>query len=123
EGVVVDETTLGAKFPFHKREFNHPNFLHAFSMAANDKLDIYIRMETNMSLQFPLYIHQQSSFYETKTKENLVQGITYGVLAVMALYNLFIYLSLRHISYLYYVFVIFATFLSNLAFTGVGFQY
>lgn len=118
-----EKVFMGSKYPFHERSFFHPNFLRIFNMEPNETLTFYIRFESRTSLQMPLYIYEHSGFIQAKQFDLLIYGITYGILGVMALYNLFIYFTLRHTSYLYYVFVILATFFSNLSFTGVAYQY
>ena len=55
---------------------------------------------------FPLNLWSAKAFEEHARKELVVLGIYYGVVIVMALYNLFLFLSLRDPAYLYYVLMI-----------------
>lgn len=120
---LKEKLLLGSKYPFYEREFIHPHFLHIFDIETNETLTFYIRFESQASLQMPLYIYEQSGFIQMRQDEFLFLGMTYGILGVMAIYNLFIFFSLRHMSYFFYVLVIGATFFSNLSFTGVAYQY
>lgn len=118
-----EQLDLGAKYSFYERDFVHPNFLKIFNIEKGETLSFFIRFESQTSMQMPLYIYEQSGFVQARQIGFLVLGITYGVLGVMALYNLFIFFILRHMGYLYYVLVILATLFSNLSFTGVAYQY
>ncbi|MBO1005293.1 ATP-binding protein [Pseudogracilibacillus auburnensis] len=120
---LSEKILMGSKYPFNERKLFHPNFLRIFELEQNETITFYIRFESRTSLQMPLYIYEQSGFIQTRQFDILILGITYGILGVMALYNLFIFFILRHMSYLYYVLVILATFFSNLSFTGVAYQY
>ena len=62
--------------------------------------------------------------HQANTNRSLFDlGIFYGALIAMTLYNLFLYFSLHHRSYLYYVLVISGSIFSNAAMNGLGFQY
>lgn len=123
ENGLKEKTLFGSKYPYAEREFPHPNFIHVFNIEKDETLTFYIRFESRTSMQMPLYLYDKNEFIKGRQQEFLLSGITYGILTVMALYNLFIFFALRHISYLFYVLVIFATFFSNLSFTGVAYQY
>lgn len=52
---------------------------------------------------YKIVLTETHSFYKTKINERYFQGIFIGIIIIMILYNLFIYLSVRHKSYLYYI--------------------
>lgn len=120
---IIEEVHLGAKYPFHKREIRDPHFLHSFEMTNGQTLQFYIRFRTDGSLQMPMTIYEKNGYIIKKQNEILTLGIIYGILGVMAIYNLFLYFSLRHKSYIFYVFVNLSTFFSNLTFSGLAYQY
>lgn len=120
---IIEEVHLGAKYPFHERELRDPHFLHSFIIENDQTLQFYIRFQTDGSLQMPMAIYEKGSYIVKKQNEILLSGVIYGILGVMAIYNLFLFFSLRHKSYIFYVFVILSTILSNLSFSGLAHQY
>ncbi|WP_099157553.1 ATP-binding protein [Virgibacillus ndiopensis] len=121
--MLVNEQHLGAKYPFDDRMIYQPDFLFPFSIDSGKVLTFYLRFETEGSMQMPIYIWNQSGLIMEKQQNFLLQGIFYGVTGIMVFYNLFLYLSLRHRSYLYYVFYIISIILVNLSLNGFAFQY
>ncbi|MCP5210399.1 MAG: 7TM-DISM domain-containing protein [Hahellaceae bacterium] len=62
----------------------------------------------------------ETSLIETAVSFSYFQGVYFGILFVMALYNLFIYLSVRDRTYLYYVLFILCMGIFQLTVQGYG---
>src|SRR5690606_1087319 len=73
--------------------------------------------------QAPLTLWSPQAFLEAQPERIYVLGIIYGVLLVMLVYNLFIYLSVRDTSYLYYILYIGSFGLYQISVNGAGIQY
>lgn len=52
---------------------------------------------------YKITIYETHSFYKTKINERYFQGIFIGIILIMIFYNLFVYLSVKHKSYLFYI--------------------
>jgi hypothetical protein len=74
----------------------------------------YLRLHSQGSVQAPLTLVGQHRYLEEQPTRLYVLGMIYGVLLVMLVYNLFIYLSVRDTSYLYYILI------ASFGRTGVG---
>ena len=86
-------------------------------------IDIYVRIETSSSSQAPLKIHTLEE-YSLKEKEDfLATGIYIGILSIMVVYNLIIYLSTKHSSYLLYSGFVSLFLLIQIALSGYGYYY
>lgn len=120
---LVKEIQMGAKYPFYNREFIHPYFNYIFNIEIEETYTIYLRFETEGSMQMPISVWGQSEFVQKRQSDFLLLGIFYGITGVMAIYNLFIFFALRQKSYLYYVLVILMMSLVNLSLSGIAFQY
>ncbi len=81
---------------------------------------IFIRIKTEGSLIFDIKLNSSVSFYETKVLEYALISTALGILFVMAVYNFFIWLQLRTITYLIYVVFILCMFSQPLAYTGIA---
>lgn len=63
------------------------------------------------------------AYIEAQPTRLYVLGMIYGVLLVMLVYNLFIYLSVRDVSYLYYILYIASFGLYQVSVNGAGVAY
>ena len=71
----------------------------------------------------PLSIWDREEYFIDQQSNFLFQGGYFGIMLVMAVYNLFILLSTRYGAYLYYVFSVLGISLFVGAIRGLGFQF
>ncbi|MCD6586594.1 MAG: GGDEF domain-containing protein [Desulfobacteraceae bacterium] len=116
-------TKMGDKQPFHLRPILHRNFMIPVTLAPNAPLKIFIRVKTSSSMQIPLNLWKERAWMAKRLNESLNLGLFFGIMLIMGLYNLFVFISVREIYYLFYVcFVLCMTiFLASLK--GLSFQY
>lgn len=114
---------LGDKQPFYDRPIHHRNFVVPLSLPAGETMSVYLRVDTTSSMQVPLTLWEQDAFYAADQGRSMLEGIYYGVVLVMILYNLFVFLAVGERSFLYYVGYITAMPLFLASLHGVGFQY
>ena len=119
---LVQQWQLGDTRPFTERPIYNRNFIVPLNISANSASDIYLRIQTTSSVQLPLVLYESNYFYRSEFMEAVTQFLFYGGLFVMAIYNLFIFISVRSISYLFYVCYVCAVTLLYLAVQGYGFQ-
>ncbi len=113
----------GDSLPFSQREVatNSLNFL--LELPPNSTKTLLLRYRSNGSVSINLTLHGAIPFAEQLGRSQALQGIFYGALIALALYNLFIFLIVRDRSYLLYItyLVVFALFISG--FNGHSTQY
>jgi two-component system, sensor histidine kinase LadS len=114
--------TLGDDFPFAKREIVHKDFIFKLPVPAGENI-YYLRIETQGSMQIPVTIWSPLAFIEKEHQEQYGFGIYYGIMLVMIVYNLFIYFSIRDLSYIYYVFFILSFTLMQMSLNGIAYEY
>ncbi len=125
--VMPDGKTLhaqmGDKQAFHLRPILHRNFMLPIALAPNAPVKIFIRVKTTSSMQLPLTLWKERAWMAKSLNESLNLGLFFGIMLIMGLYNLFVFISVREIYYLFYVcFVLCMTiFLASLK--GLSFQY
>lgn len=123
DGAVTSVET-GDLVPYRERPRNNRNFVFPVEYAeTNGVVTHYMRFETEGAMQFPLELNDQQLYSEQTQWDYLILGLLAGLAAVMALYNFFIYLSLRHPSYLFYVLFIIVNLFTFLSFTGLAYQF
>ncbi|HVK99036.1 MAG TPA: 7TM diverse intracellular signaling domain-containing protein, partial [Dongiaceae bacterium] len=118
-----DILQLGDKFPFASRPIDHHNFAVPLKLDAGMSAWIYLRVQTGTSVQIPLTLWDREHFFEQQQRYLMGQGLYFGILLVMAVYNLFIFISVRNSAYVYYAISVagMACFMASLH--GFGFQY
>ncbi len=113
----------GMSMPFDTRHFIHRNFVFPVSVPPATEYTVLLRLKTSGGLYVPLYLWTRSEFLQTYANVQHGLGIYYGVMLVMILYNLFVFVTVKDKSYLYYVLYIGAFLGIQLTLTGHGFQY
>ncbi|MBF0541324.1 MAG: response regulator [Nitrospirae bacterium] len=98
-----DKKITGYLQPLEKREKPHRFFIFNMPRLSTHSKTFYICFNSQDAIAIPMSIMTQERFYNKDYLRQYSIGIYYGILLVMILYNLFIYASLRDLSYLYYV--------------------
>ena len=113
----------GDFYPYNEQQIRHPNCVFPLEIHTNQISKIYFRIETTSSMQFSTRLWQPSEFYENDRWEFLIWGIFIGLMAIMALYNLFIYFATGDKSYFYFVFTALGYVGVEGIFSGTAFAY
>jgi len=113
----------GDALPFATREVRQNNYLFNLDFTPDQKQTVYLRLQSQGSIQAPVTLWSSTAYLEEQPVRLYVLGLIYGVLLGMLVYNLFIYLSVRDTSYLYYIFYIASFGLYQLSVNGAAVQY
>ncbi|MDR9862027.1 hybrid sensor histidine kinase/response regulator [Pseudomonas baetica] len=113
----------GDALPFASREIRQNNYLFDLAFEPDQQRTIYLRLASEGSIQAPVTLWSSTAYLEDQPVRLYVLGIIYGVLLGMVVYNLFIYLSVRDTSYLYYIFYIASFGLYQLSVNGAAVEY
>ncbi|MBU1330730.1 MAG: response regulator [Gammaproteobacteria bacterium] len=121
-GFVLAQRT-GDALPFTSRQIRQNNYLFELDLPPGQAQRVYLRLQSQGSIQAPLTLWAPNAYLEDQPARIYVLGIIYGVLLVMLIYNLFIYLSVRDTSYLYYILYIASFGLYQVSVNGAGIEY
>ncbi|WP_434605898.1 7TM diverse intracellular signaling domain-containing protein [Pseudomonas sp. R1-7] len=113
----------GDALPFASREVRQNNYLFSLDFQPEQRQTVYLRLQSQGSIQAPLTLWSSTAYLEQQPVRLYVLGTIYGVLLGMLVYNLFIYLSVRDTSYLYYIFYIASFGLYQLSVNGAAVEY
>ena len=120
---VIVEGHAGDRRRFHDRPVNHRNFVFPLSVSKPGSYQIYFRVQSEGTIQLPLTIWSDKAFKDVEQVRLVVLGIFFGALAIMFLYNIFIAISVREVSYYFYIGYILSFIFLHASVYGVGFQY
>ena len=105
---VINETTGATQTkevsrlePFHARVISH-RFAHfPITLEPYQKYQVFLEISNESSTVLPLKLYTPIAYANATHDEQLFYGLYYGVIIVMALYNLALYFSLRDRAYIY----------------------
>lgn len=115
--------TSGFGLYFKFKEFYYKNFLFTLEITPDSSHTYYIHCNTKGINSFSNKLSKPQKFVEYSLTEYYLLGFYYGVLCLMAIYNLIIYIRVKERVYLFYVsYVVFCA-LNSFTEDGLGFQY
>ena len=124
---VNDSTMLtlyqgGFSTPFNSRPIKGRSWLFNLELS-NEPSTIYIKGQTGYPFQVPMNISAKEKYLEEFQQYKIFWGIYMGIMIFAFLYNLFIYFSLREMTYFYYILYIAGSTTFYLGLYGYTFQY
>ncbi len=122
-GELVSSWQLGDLYPYHERPVDNRFFVVPLHWEPGQTLDVYYRIKTSSAVQAPLTLWQREAFVSSENNSNIAQGLYYGAMAVIAVYNMLIFLVLLERSYLFYVGFVMSLPLFMACVSGQGFRY
>lgn len=100
--------TSGDMLPTHIRDIPHRLPLFTFNIAAGESKSIYLRIKTTSSVQVPITMWHRNAFVWTYFKIQMLNGLFYGAMLIMILYQLVLFFSVRERITLYYILTLFS---------------
>ncbi len=115
---LIQKKTSGSLHPFSTRDRFHRNFIFKLSIDPGDSRTVFMRFKNKDRMEFPLKLWSARAFYKNVYREQYIVGMYYGILLVMMLFNFFLFVSVRDVSYLFYVLYILAMMVFQLGQNG-----
>ncbi len=116
---IASHVSMGDRTPNDPQRAAHRLPTFRMELPPGDSI-LYLRIQTEGSVIFDMTLHGEESFHDTRTKEYAFAYTLLGILLVMALYNFFIWLQLRKLTYLVYVGFILTMIWQPLAYSGLA---
>ncbi len=101
----------------------HPTPVFPLTLAPQQELTLYFRLQEKGSLRLPLTVWQPEAFVAAGHDRQFGGGLLFGVLLAMLVYNLLQYFALRDRNYAWYVGYISSLHLALASFLGYGKEY
>lgn len=119
---IVETVFTGDQRNFNDRPIQHRVFLFPIPKSEQAQ-EIILKVRSTSSIQLPLKLWPEKSFFEYDQFRFAEHGLYYGIVLVMALYNLFLFMRLRDSAYAFYVFYVLTFAVAQMALTGVSYQF
>lgn len=92
----------GDQRPFQQRWVDHRQLVLPFSLAAGEERELILRMQTAGSANLSASLMSAQAFNHHEQRMLLLQGLFFGALLVMMIYNLSLFTITRDRNYLWY---------------------
>jgi two-component system, sensor histidine kinase LadS len=113
----------GSDLPFNVRRYMSNSIASELPIESGQTKTFYFRYQSKTEFSYKLIV-QTSNFYTYYSlTEYFFLGLYYGIVIIMAIYNLFIYFSVRDRIYIFYVLYVISTAIFNTANDTMGFQF
>lgn len=120
---ILKTYKMGDAQPLSARPIDHRHFLIPLDIPAQQQVEVYIRVQTEGSLQLPLDLWTLKGFFHHDQWSFFLQLIVLGIMAGLGVYNFFLLIATRHISYLWYVLTIGSISLLILSLYGISAEF
>ncbi|MDJ0762885.1 MAG: 7TM diverse intracellular signaling domain-containing protein [Myxococcota bacterium] len=116
-------TEVGDIKPFSERPYEHSSFVFPLTIGPNAEKTYYLKQHTQSAMSLHFNIWSPDRFRKKALIKERMLMLYYGMALVIAIYNLFLYFFIRHISYLFYALYVFFFLLFIMTMNGTAFQF
>lgn len=109
----------GDNYPFSQREVINPMFGFMLNVPEYQSITAYLSVQSHDPIQFTLAIQEASDYARKTNNESRMWFFYFGMMFMIAFYNLLLFVSIRDIGILYYV--LYITFFTLLQATMLGY--
>lgn len=121
EGYEIIQT--GSALPFDTRDVPVGRFVFHLPVPPQESKTVYMRFASDGSQILSLTLLSDDTFTRQVMFQQAFNGILYGILLILTIYNLVLFFNLRDGSYLYYVLFFSTMLLGIMALDGFAAQY
>lgn len=115
---------MGDDYSFSQRTYQHKNFEVKVNEQPRDTLvTYYFKVRSRDFADIRISFRSEDHFIFYAISEYFLYGMFYGMILIICLYNFLVYLAIREIKNIYYIFYILSVALYTLCLDGIGFQY
>jgi signal transduction histidine kinase len=120
---VIQSNYSGQGRLFNARLIRHQNYIYPVSISMGQANTFYFHIKSYKQLVLPVYLDKFEDVVVSVLVTDILFGIYVGIILVMLLYNLFIYVTVKDINYLYYVLYLFIVLLTQACLEGYIFRF
>jgi len=119
---ILANYDAGDRQPFNQRQYLHPHFVFPITLPAQSNTSLYVRIHTEGSMTAGASLWQPEAYVKHSRIEYFYINLYIGLLIAMIGYNLLLFISIREISYLFYVCFASSMLLAIGSFNGLWFE-
>ena len=113
----------GDRYKFSSRKLEDDSFAFPLKLEGGESKTYYIRYQTTDRIVVDLWLYSPETFAKNRMQAMVIIFMYYSILLVMLLYNAFVLISVRNLSYLYYILYLFFLGITLMTLNGHTFQF
>ncbi len=110
----------GEEFPYSIKNRHMPEFMFRLEMPIGKAREFLFEVSSGEQLNVPIQIGSPELFIDKQLNKNIFFSIYLGIVFVMLIYNLFVFISVKDRTYLYYVLNVAMVGMTQLVLNGYG---
>lgn len=118
-----EQVVTGDQYPFRQRMFMHKNFEIQLPNHGDTTIYYYFKVRSHDFADIRIAFRTVDRFVFYVLNEYFLYGTFYGMVLIIILYNFLVFLAIREMKYVYYIFYMLSVALYALSLDGIGFQY
>lgn len=103
DGELIDQRTAGYQDNWEERDLAVPNPTFRLNLEPGSVTSVYLRIINTNTFRLPISLWSPDSYIEKVSVDEVVRGALLGSLLAILAYNLFVAVSVRERSNIYYV--------------------
>ncbi|MCU0326896.1 MAG: histidine kinase [Spirosomaceae bacterium] len=121
--MVMSIFVAGDRHPIESYIIKDRNPIFPLKLSKDKVYTVYLKGNSTEELNFKLRFWDSNSLYPYLANRNLLWGIFFGFILVISFYNFFLWLTIRDLTYLYYIIYVLSFGFFQFSLYGFGFQY
>ena len=93
----------GDVLPFSSRPIAHHSYLFPLNLSPDQASIVYLCYKKKTQTRLKIRIWDMQEFYKEDKIDHLFYGLFYGIMVLMIVYNIFVWVAVRDVAYLYYI--------------------
>ncbi len=120
----VDSCITGDRYPFEMRAYSFCNFTFPMTLNPGEKVEVLMELDKRNENFFCAFdLRGADDFHAMEIGVYLTFGIFSGIILLSILLNLFLYVSIKDVTHLWYSIYAFSNLLLIFAYDGLDFQF
>jgi two-component system, sensor histidine kinase LadS len=115
--------TMGDNLSFEQRRYRHKNFEIELENNSDTVKDYYFKIRSANRVNIIIVLRSFDRFIYYALNEYFVFGLFYGMILVVAIYNLLMFFAMRERSYIVYILYVLSVGIYTMCSDGIAFQY
>ena len=123
DGHVLKTVQTGAYARFSTRDVSHPNFVFTVDLPPGSSRTVFLRLAVEAPASLGVRVWSPVDFVRADGMRQLLWGAAYGILLIMAIYQLNLFIRLRQRTYLYLALYVLASCMTYAVIDGRAHQF
>jgi len=123
DGKIASHASLGDHHFYYERPILSRHHMAPLVFEAKSQYQLVIRLKSVSSVSAPTYLSSMDALYQYEHFTQIAMGMFYGLALGLFFYNLFLFLNIKDVIYLYYIIYVLGYTLFMASLDGLLYQF